>query len=294
VYPINKPWIEGSIEIFRKDVQLELVDPQPSDYIQLSPPYPKAWESLTMNYEWTPEIAVTGEDSIVYGENLLRTIATQFDENGKSFEGSIKNVNRVYNVTKDEAYTVSEAIKEYIYLQGMGTWEVGDTLEVDYVYVRPFEFLLVGVSARLRYEQPYILDDADAILITPYWAQVSPDDIFTALAMEQTGRAVINPSVGSGNDLVTAYYDLSELKMVIDRNGIEYSVGVGNDVEVYGRNELKWNVTKPSVPYTAQFTYHPTYTALTNLHSLRNAENKAFVNRVSVKQLDHVHSEVTY
>ena len=200
----------------------------------------------------------------------------------------------MYNATKDETYTVSSFLKEYITLESMGTWVSGDTLEVDYTYVKPFNFMLVGVTPRIRYEQPYVLDEADAILITPYWAKPGPDDLFTALAQELMGRSVINPTSTSGNDVVNAYYDLSTLLRVIDKSGTYYTVGTGKDVEIYGRNELKWNVTKPAVPYTAQFTYHPTVTALTALPTLRNSENKAFVNRTSVRMFDHVHSKVTF
>lgn len=295
VYPLYTPVIDGSFSVYRKGVALSLgTQPVDGSYIQLASPYPKAWERLTVNYEWNPDLSVIDEDSEVYGTNLLRTMATRFVERGKSFEGSVKSVSRVYNVTKDETYTVSGYFKEYVYLSGMGTWASGDVLQVDYIYQKPFNFLLMGISPRMRYEQPYVLDEADAVLVTPYWAQVGPDDLLTAMAVEQVGRAIVDPDTSGGNDEIVAYYDLSRLLRVIDRGGNEYTVGPGKDIEIFERNELKWNVTKPSVPYVAQFTYHPTYTALTDMHTLRNAENKAFVNRVGVRQFDRVHSKVEY
>jgi hypothetical protein len=298
VYPLKPPIVGGSAAVYRRGVSLTLSGTQPSDgsYVQLDPPHPKAWQLLTLDYEYDPDIAVTDEDSEVYDEtnSILRVIAPRFNEKGKTFEGSIKSVSRVYNVDKAETYTVDASFKEYIYLSAMGTWASGDVLEVDYIYQAPFDFLLVGVTARLRYEQPYVLEEADAILITPYWAQPAPDDLFTAMAVEQTGRAVLDPTIVAGNDEVKAYYDLSRLLRIIDRAGTEYSTGPGNDVEIFERNQLKWNVSKPTSNYVAQFTYHPTYTALNSMHSLRNAENKAFVNRVSVKQFDRVHDKVIY
>lgn len=296
VYPRNVPVVVGSATVYRKDVAIPLAATQPSDgsYIQLASPYPKAWQVLTADYTYDPDIAVTAEDSGVYGTNLLRVVAPRFAEKGKTFEGSIKSVSRVYNATKDETYTVIAAYKEYIYLQSMGTWASGDVLEVDYVYQKPFSFMLVGITSKIRYEQPYVLQEADAILVTPYWAQVAPDDLFTAMAVEQTGRAIINPATAAGNDEITAYYDLSRLLRVIDRGGTEYETGPGKDVEIFERNQLQWNVSKPGSTYVAQFTYHPTYTALTQMHSLRNSENKAFANRISVKQFDRVHDKVEY
>ena len=295
VYPKHTPII-GTPRIYYKTTLLDLDPVQPSDrsYIQLAPPYPKLYRILVADYSFSPLVSVVSENSEVYAEDILRVIAARFDEKGKSFEGSIESVSRVYNSTKDETYTVVSATKEYITLESMGTWEVGDILEVDYTYVRPFNFLLSGVSGRIRYEQPYVLNESDAILVTPYWAQTSPDDLLTALSQEQIASVVVDPSIASGNDVVTAYYDLSRLLRVIDRSGKDYSVGPGNNVEIFGRNELKWNISKPAISYTAQFTYHPTYTALTDLHTLRNAENKAFVNRVGVKLFDRLHSKVVY
>jgi hypothetical protein len=296
VYPSNTPCIPSTAKVYRKSVLLTLSGTQPADgsYIQLAAPYPEPWEVLTIDYEYDPDISITDENSVVYGTNILRTIAPLFVEKGKSFEGSIKSVSRVYNATKDETYAVSSFYKEYIYLSSMGTWVSGDVLEVDYIYQLPYSFMLTGIASKLRYEQPYVMDEADAILVTPYWAQVAPDDLFTAMAVEQTGNAIVDPSVTAGNDEIQSYYDLSRLLRVIDKNGVEYTVGSGNNVEIFERNELKWNVSKPSVPYTAQFTYHPTYIALTEIHTLRNSENKAFVNRVNVKKFDRLNERVEY
>jgi len=296
VYPSITPLVVDSAVVHRQGTILTMASSQPSSgaYAQLDPTYPKQWEKITMDYLYDPDISVTNEDSEVYGTNILRTTTTQFAEKGKSFEGSIKSVSRVYNSTKAETYTVSSAIKEYIYLSSMGTWAADDVLQVDYIYQKPFNFLLIGITPRMRYEQPYVLETADAILIAPYWAQVAPDDMLTALAVEQIGRAVIDPAVSVGADEIISYYDLSRLLRVIDTAGVEYTVGPGNNVEIFERNFLKWNITKPVVKYTAQFTYNPTYTALNVLHTLRNSENKAFVNRISVKQFDRVSDKIEY
>ena len=296
VFPRKTPIVPGTVAVYRRGEPLVLHADQPADgsYVQLDQPHPKAWEVLTADYEYRPDIAVVDENSEVYGENLLRVVTPRFTEKGKRFEGSLRSVSRVYNATKDETYSVDTFFKVFIYLSDMGTWASGDVLEVDYVYQEPFPFMLIGITPKIRYQQPYVLEAADAILITPYWAQPAPDDLFTAMAVEQTGRAVVNPRTVSGNDVVSAYYDLSRLLRIVTRAGHEYAVGPGKDVEIFERNELRWNVAKPSVPYTVQFTYHPTYTALDQIHTLRNSENKAFANRVSVKQFDRVHDRIEY
>jgi len=242
------------------------------------------------NYDYNPVISVVDEDSDVVGTNMLRVIAARFDAVGKSFEGSIDSVTSVYNVDKAETYTVASFAKEYIYLDSMGTWEMGDVLEVEYTYIEPFSFLLIQVTPKMRYERAYVLDQADAVLVTPYWAKISTKDLFTAMASDQYAAAVVDPTLSAGNDAVANYYDLAKLIEVVDASGTRYSVGTGNDVELFGRNEIKWNVTKPTVKYTVTFHYHPTYTALHNVPTLRTSENKSFVNRVSVQLRDKIDS----
>ncbi len=298
ITPNFAPIVPGTVSVFHKGAVVPLgSQPVDGSYIQLAQPYPKPYRPLSVNYSYTPYVSVTAENSEVYdsARYILRTIASRFSDEGKSFEGSVKSVSRVYNVDRDETYEVDSISKEFVTLIGLGTWQSGDMLEVDYLYIKPFNFMLTGVTGRMRYEQPYVLEDADAVLVTPYWAQPAPEDLFTALAQEQIGTVVIDPrTAAGGNDKITSFFDLSRLLRVVSKAGTEYTPGIGNDVEIFGRDELKWNVTKPAVPYTVQFTYHPTYTALTNLHTLRNSENKSFVNRVSVKLFDRTHEKVTY
>lgn len=291
LYPKNTP-LTGTPIVTRKGVELS-VNTVTSNTIILNPPFPKIYEVVLTTYEFTPEKEITNENSTVYGTNLLRTIAPLFTFKGKSFEGSVVSVSRVYNSTKAETYVVTEAVKEYITLTDMGTWEVGDVLEVDYIYIDPFKFLFTGISQRMRYDRSYILDEADALLMTPSHIRFSPDDLFTVLSGEQTANAVLDPGIqGSGNDLIKGYFDVSRLLYAIDLNGVQYTVGT--DVELYGRDEIKWNITKPSVRYSIQFTYHPTFSALLNYTSVRNAEDKTFVNRVNLKAFDRMNTVVNF
>jgi hypothetical protein len=85
---------------------------------------------------------------------------------------------------------------------------------------------------------------------------------------------------------------LAEITDVIDKNGVEYAVGT--DIELYGRNEVKWLTSKPVVNYTVHFLYHPTFTALTTYDTARHSENKSFVNRTNVMMYDKISREISY
>jgi len=294
VYPVNTPVVLGTPVVTQRGTVLTLAETQPADgsYVQLDPPHPKEWERLYIEYDFTPVISVTDEDSTVISADTLKTVATQFTYKGKTFESSIDAVTRVYNVTQDESYTVSAAIKEYIYLTtDMANWESGDVLEVDYTYVVPSRLLLVGISEKLRYTQAYVMEEAQALLVIPYYVKVSSSDLFTALSSEQEASVVIDPTVDSNNDEINGYFDVSKLLFVIDQSGVEYTIGT--DIELYGRNEVKWNVTKPTVPYSVMFLYHPTFSALESMPSLRNAEDKSFANKINLKLFDRTSGEFT-
>ena len=266
----------------------QIIDPliQPIDgsYIQLSEPYPRNYYRLFTSYSFDPTFSVVNEDSEVYSPNVLRTIETRTIDKGKTFEGTILSVSRVYNVTKTESYVITGSEKEFIYLLNMGTWVSGDVLQVDYKYVKPFDLLVVGVTPKMRYEQPWIMEESDALIMTPYWVKPSPNDLFTALSQEQRGEAIIEPKVG--DDEVRNYFDISSVVMIVDKSGVEYSPLTS--VSILARNKIHWLVTKPTVPYTIQFTYHPTYTSISNYSAIRTAENKEFINRINVRLFDRI------
>lgn len=295
-YPKHLPVVVGTAIIKKLGIPLTLDGTQPTDgsYVQLAEPWEREYARLTASYDFNSEQAVLSENSDVLRLNMLRTIAPRFNYLGKAYTGDITAVTRVRNVTKSETYTVARFERDYIHLNGMGTWAAGNVLEVDYKYLRPFQFALLGISEKIRWVQPYVLDEAEATLIVPYYCKVSPDDLFTALAVENIGSAVIDPTVSGvgNNDEIRNYYDICKLMSVIDRNGNSYVVGT--NVELFGRNELKWLTTKPTVNYSIQFMFHPTYIALKTYATMRNAENKEFANRVNLMLFDKISGETTF
>jgi hypothetical protein len=266
-----------------------LAGTQPVDgsYVQLSGS-PKRWEKLMIDYTFSPIISIVNENSPVVLPNTLRAIGSTFVDKSKTYEGTLVAVTRVYNVTKDETYTVDRISKEFITLRDMLTWESGDTLGVDYTYIRPFNFVVFNVSQKMRYESGYVLPDADAVMVAPYWADLAPEDVFTMMAGEQIASTVISPAVGSV-DTIQNVFDLSTIEHIIDRDGVIYSPP---SVQIVERNKIKWLIAKPAVPYTVQYSYHPTFTGMMNFDSLKNAENKRFVNRMNLKSYEKLDSRL--
>ena len=257
--------------------------------INLDSPYPPACSRVKVNYQFSPKLSILSENSEVVAEKILKTSSSLTTSQGQSFYGAITAVSRVYNVTRDEDYTVSGFRHNLIYLSAMGTWQIGDILEVDYQYVKPYSFIINSVSEKMRYERGYVLPEADAILITPNWARVSPDDVFIALAQQQVASVIVDPRITAGNDIISQFFDISAVERIVDSTGADIAI---TSVLVENRNEIRWLVAKPALPYSIELRYHPSYRALVSKSSLRNAENKNFVNRVNLKLMDRLSEEI--
>ena len=298
-YLKNRLYVDGTVTLWKVvgdnqfyNYPLSLTQPVDKSYVQLEEPWPKAYTRLYANYEFDPTVSVVNENSEVVGTNLLRATTLRVAFKGQSYDGSISNVSRVYNVTKGLTYTVTLSQKSFIYLQSMPSYVVGDVLQVDYTYLPPFTFMLHSVSQRRRYETAYVVDQADATLVTAYYYDVGPGDLITALGMDIQAFTIINPLLKVGNDIINDYFDVSRLLSIVDKNGTIHNVKT--EVQLYGRNEIKWLVAKPIVPYTAQFMVHPTFVGLTTYDTARFSENKQFVNRINVMLRDRMTKEVSF
>ena len=290
-YPQHTP-ILGTPAVLLRDTPLALAGTQPSDKltVQLASPWPKPYEPVYANYDFSPIQAVTNENAQVVATNTLRLNTGMQTTMGEQFHGKAHTVTRVYNATKAETYTVASFENEYVYLTGMGTWSSGDTLQVDYTYVGPASFIVSRISQKMRYESAFVLPDSDALLVTPYWIKVTSDDLFTTLSASQLANVVLNPTLTAGNDEIANYFDVAKIVDVRDKTGAIYTVGT--DVVLYGRNEVQWLTAKPAVQYSVQFMYHPTFKAMTNEATMRTAENKRFANSVNLKQFDRTSRQV--
>lgn len=158
--------------------------------------------------------------------------------------------------------------------QGLELW-------VTYTYTMVFQFLISGISEKQRWTSPFITKEADVQLTAPHWTRISPNDVFTLLSAEQIGEEVIDPSAYNDGQLhmIRSYFDTHRILEVVDLDGNYH-----DDVHLVGRNQVWWPNGAPNTRYTVQFLYHPSYTSIESFASLRNAENKAFVNKIMLKK----------
>ena len=273
------------------------IDPanQPPDgsYIQLLAPFPPKYSPIIVDYWFDPTITVTGEDSTVYDSTkfVLKTLATNWTEKGRNFKGSIESVQNVTNVTKNETYTVASFELDMITLAGMGSWQLGDVLSVDYEFVKPFNFVIVNVTPKMRFEATWVMEAADAILYAPSFCDLGIFDVLTMQSGDVTADTIIDPTVTPGNDVVANYFDIYELNRLVDSDG---NVIDPSRYFLYGRNQIAWIGAKPTGKYTAVFHYHPVYTILEDKGCVTTHENKAFFSRYNVKIFDRPAIEVNF
>jgi hypothetical protein len=262
---------------------------QPSDhsYVQLAT-WPLPFEPITADYEAGLLRSVLNEDSEVvsFTSKILRVLAPRIYTEGKTVSGSVEAVARVFNVTRTATYTVTSINKDFIYLQAMTSWQSGDILQVDYTYVLPVNLVMYGVSQKMKWEKAYVGQDASAVMVSPYYIRPGRDDIFTALSQEQVEEEIIDPTKTVGNDVLSRFFDVASIEEVVRADGYQYDPVA--DVSLFGRNEIQWITTKPSLKYMVRFHYHPTYRGLMNPSSIRFAENKSFAIRTSMAMFDKV------
>jgi len=280
------------LKIRDKSGQILLFGSQPPDYsyIQLAT-WPLPYEPITADYEAVITRSVVNEDSEVISSTskILRALAPRIYTEGRTVSGAVESVSRVYNRTKLESLIAISINKDYIYLDDMGTWAQGDILEVDYTYTPPLNLVMYGVSQKMKWEKAYIGEDASAVLVSPYYIRPFADDIFTALSQEQVDQEIIDPTTTVGNDILAHVFDVCRLEAIIQADGVMYDLA--SSVELFGRNEIKWKIAKPTMKCIVHFTYHPTYRGLPNKASVRHAENKSFAIRTSMTMFDRVSSK---
>ncbi len=262
----------------KQTIPISATQPTPYTYIAFDPPYPPIWNTLLVDYEFSPTITVTDENSQVVGTNVLRTLATRQISIGQDYSATIDTVSQVYNVTKDEYYSVASTSLDFIYLASMGTWSSGDVLSVGYTYVLPYTFVVTGISMKMDWLSQYEMEQADAMLITPGWAKISSGDLFTPLSAVQQDSQIIDPrqTGANGLDIVKNVFDIKSLTQIILNSGAQAS---SSDYQLFGRNQIQWLSNKPTLPYSVQFKFNPTFVALPNVQTLRYAENKVLANR---------------
>jgi hypothetical protein len=279
----------SSVTIRNKTGSLLTLGSQPPDhsYIQLAT-WPFPYEPIAVDYEAAITRSIVGENpEIVKSDGtVMRVTSPRIFSEGKAATGSIEAVSRVHNVTKVEDYTPTSINRDFIYFDAVGTWVVGDVLEVDYTYAPAMNFVMHSVTEKMKYEKPYVGEEASAVLITPYYIRPSTNDVFSALSQEQAAQEIIDPTMRVGNDILHRFFDVSRIEAIVQADGSSYDISAS--VELFGRNEIKWKIAKPTTKYIVHFTYHPTYRGLPNLPSVRHAENKSFIIRTGVTVFDRV------
>ena len=288
ITPFNSPVLPGTIVVFLRNVPLALDPNQPLDgsFIQLAKPYPPRYSTLLIDYQFNPNINVNTELATVVLNNVIRANSVFSYVNGRDIPGSITKVTEVRDLTTktDLLPFVSSFSKEFIYMSQMPGYSPGDKIEISYSYIKPWVFLIENVSPKKRFENAYTLENADATIVTPYYCQMSPNDLITSLSGELQGFEIIDPTIHDIDEIQT-YFDVSKITRIIDENGNIYPP---ESVSIFERSKLIWNVPKPSVNYTVHFFYFPTYTLLKEYGTTRTAENKLFVNRYTLGLADHV------
>lgn len=294
-------YVPGSVVVRYESTRqsISIVDQSDGLSVLLASPYPKPYDRLLVSYESNLLVSVTADICDVIAtlsatRLVVRPRSTLLQSQGMDYESTIAAVQQVAVVYDDATQGTLPVVKverELITLDTTGVTKVITEIRATYSHALPFRFLVHSISEKVKWESGYVAENAQAMVIVPAYVKASVNDLFTILSAEQVANIVIDPVAGS-NDVVRNYYDLSK---ILDAQS---SVGTALDlskVSIYNRNEIVW-VTgyKPTTRYMLQVLYHPTFVALPTLPTLRNAEDKAFVNRINVVEYTRLSGKTTF
>jgi hypothetical protein len=298
----NAPFISGTPSVYQNvnsqknqynELALNPVQPPDNSYIQLAFPWPTTNIKLYANYRFEQTTSIVDENCNVIRANILEAIGLSFNYKGRIYQGDIVKCTRVYNKTKDEFYEVDFSAKQFIYLKNMGAWSNGDTLQVDYTFMQPYQMVVHSVSPQRAWRDGFILDSSDAVVQSAYYYDIYASDLITPLSMEVESSEIVDPRANPNNwDILKSVYDVGIIYAIIDQSGREYDPIAS--VAIVNRNELHWIGPKPTTRYTVKFMYHPTFVGMPSMDTSRSAENKKFVNRINVKLRDKINNQVTF
>jgi hypothetical protein len=212
--------------------------------------------------------------------NSIDSYVSRFD---KHVQPEILTATYINNITKSKAGKFVMAYRNFVVIEDDPTFAVGDQFTLTVTYVPPELMLFVGVTQKMRYEQPYLLESANLTVTVPNNMLIGDGDIFVMAVGEQT-HSTVKTFIDNGE---LPHYDVSRILLVMDEKGRTYTEGV--DFFRVGRARIRFKtIPSDSFKYTIKYTFHPTFTAfgINDMPMLRYGENQDFPRRVMLQNFN--------
>ena len=234
-----------------------------------STPIPKG-QRYTLDFEADFEANYTGPATYV-GRQLVE-VPIKLVNNQNYFHGALLKVNSLRNETRGEDMGVVACWANRIFTSSRVAEK--DELTVDCQYVMASKFLVMSINPKNKVDNNMILQEADAMMDFPGTFHVGRGDLIL-LQMAEIKETIVG--INEGRSYIFPYQSVARVLSVEDKDGPI------TDFTLIRDNEVLWGERAPT-RFSASFTYHPAFSVLEDVPTVRYAENKIWPKRVFLKK----------
>lgn len=250
--------------------------------------YPNIGEVISVDYRYDTEKHFEGEVTYQTPGICVVPIAPIFLKGGGQVLGDLTRIISCRNETKAEDYTVLSFSRNEVYIDvSEGEPDPDDVIKINAYYVDPYLFMLMGVSEKKVWTDPFVASQGDAVMTVMYNVFIGEGDLIVQLVGEQRASAVLD-ALAVGVDAELPAFDVSRILRIDDASETVYVYGT--DYILKRGNQIEWLAggTKPTGKYSVQFLYHPTFRVFNVKPSVRTPENLYMPRKVSLQIYDKV------
>jgi len=209
------------------------------------------------------------------GRGVIRASLAPILTDEGTFTGQIIELTSVRNTTQDEGMEVVAFWEDRILTSDIP--EDGDEIEVKGTTVDPVKMLVTDLTQKQRLETMGNLQDAEASMTFPGYLPVGSGDMITLLKASQRSSGV---GTSKSNVYQLPYFHIDELIEVRDE------IGTLTGCQIVRNNQLQFTERKPEGRFSYNLAYHPSFSIINSLPSLRYGGDKVFPKRVYLKRYD--------
>jgi hypothetical protein len=213
------------------------------------------------------------------GKNIVEVPIYQ-NHNQNKFPGQLSRISSLNKVELDE-----NDVEILTPIRILSFWankiltdtplETTDMIRIECIYEKLVKFVITGINPKTKLSTNLILQGADAQMVFPGTFTVGRGDV-VVLQLGEIKENIVG--INDGPVFKFPYFKIARILKIED----EY--GEITDFTLVRDNEILWGPRTKPKRFACSFTYHPTFSVLDDLPSVRYAEDKIWPKRVYLKK----------
>lgn len=224
----------------------------------------------TLDFEESFEESYAGVCSYV-GRNIIE-VPIKLINNQNYFAGALVSVTSLRNITTGKDMVVEGFWANKVLTSSQVS--ESDVLEISCQYVKASKFLVTSINPKTKLDNNMIMQNADAMMAYPGTFHVGRGDV-VVLQLAEMKETIVG--MNEGPSYVFPYASIARILSVEDR------YGPITDFTLVRDNEIVWGARQPT-RFSCAFAYHPAFSVLEDLPTVRYSEDKIWPKRVFLKK----------